>query len=75
MPLVLFLKIVKLDMLVVVFVKSFSKSQFNSPQKKMFELEYLKTLKNDLEKIVFKKYPQLKKIKKFLSDMPSNIFT
>ena len=56
-------------------VKSFSKSQFNSPQKKMFELEYLKTLKNDLEKIVFKKYPELKKIKFFLQNTSDNIFT
>ncbi len=56
-------------------VKSFSKSQFNSPQKKMFESEYLKTLKNDLEKIVFKKYPQLKKIKLFLQNTSDNIFT
>ena len=34
----------------------------------MFEVEYLKTLNNDLEKIAFKKYPKLKKIKLFLSN-------
>jgi 4-diphosphocytidyl-2-C-methyl-D-erythritol kinase len=55
-------------------VKSFSKSQFNSPKQKMFSAEYLKTLNNDLEKIAFKKYPKLKKIKSFLSNTPSNIF-
>ena len=40
----------------------------------MFEVKYLKGLNNDLEKIAFKKYPQLKKIKSFLSTMPNNIF-
>ena len=33
----------------------------------MFEVKYLKNLNNDLEKIAFKKYPKLKKIKSFLS--------
>ena len=40
----------------------------------MFEVEYLKTLNNDLEKIAFKKYPKLKKIKLFLSNTPNNMF-
>ena len=55
-------------------VKLFSKSQFSFPKQKMFEVEYLKTLNNDLEKIAFKKYPKLKKIKSFLSNTPNNIF-
>jgi 4-diphosphocytidyl-2-C-methyl-D-erythritol kinase len=55
-------------------VKSFSKPQFTFPKLKMFEVEYLKTLNNDLEKIAFKKYPKLKKIKLFLSNMPNNMF-
>jgi 4-diphosphocytidyl-2-C-methyl-D-erythritol kinase len=55
-------------------VKSFSKSQFNSPKQTMFDVEYLKTLNNDLEKIAFIKYPKLKKIKLFLSTTPNNIF-
>jgi 4-diphosphocytidyl-2-C-methyl-D-erythritol kinase len=55
-------------------VKSFSKSQFRFPKQKMFEVKYLKTLNNDLEKIAFKKYPKLKKIKFFLSNMPNNMF-
>jgi 4-diphosphocytidyl-2-C-methyl-D-erythritol kinase len=55
-------------------VKSFSKSQFNSPKHSMFNVEYLKTLNNDLEKIAFRKYPKLKKIKSFLSTTPNNIF-
>jgi len=56
-------------------VKKFSKSQFNFPKSKMFEIKFLKTLNNDLEKIAFKKYPSLKKIKFFLSNTPNNIFT
>ena len=56
-------------------VKSFSKSQFNSPKHGMFNADYLKTLNNDLEEIAFKKYPKLKKIKSFLSNTPNNMFT
>ena len=55
-------------------VKIFSKPQFNFPQSKMFDAKYLKTLNNDLEKIAFKKYPKLNKIKLFLSNTPNNIF-
>ncbi len=55
-------------------VKMFSKPQFNFPQSKMFDAKYLKTLNNDLEKIAFKKYPKLNKIKLFLSNTPNNIF-
>ena len=55
-------------------IKSFSKPQFSFPKLKMFEVEYLKTLNNDLEKIAFKKYPKLKKIKLFLSNTPNNTF-
>ena len=55
-------------------VKSFSKPQFSFPKLKMFKIEYLKTLNNDLEKIAFKEYPKLKKIKLFLSNTPNNIF-
>jgi len=55
-------------------VKLFSKPQFSSPKLKMFEVGYLKNLNNDLEKIAFKKYPKLKKIKLFLSNTPNNMF-
>jgi len=55
-------------------VKLFSKPQFSFPKQKMFKVEYLKTLNNDLEKIAFKKYPKLKKIKSFLSNTPNNMF-
>lgn len=55
-------------------VKLFSKSKFNFPNQKMFKVKYLKTLNNDLEKIAFKKYPKLKKIKLFLLTMPNQLF-
>jgi len=55
-------------------VKSFSKPKFSLPKQKMFDVEYLKTLNNDLEKIAFKKYPKLKKIKLFLSNTQNNMF-
>jgi 4-diphosphocytidyl-2-C-methyl-D-erythritol kinase len=55
-------------------VKTFSKPQFILPKQKMFEAEYLKSLNNDLEKIVFKKHPKLKEIKLFLLSTTNNIF-
>ena len=55
-------------------VELFTKPQFNFPQSKMFDTEYLKTLNNDLEKIAFKKHPKLKKIKLFLLNTPNNAF-
>ena len=55
-------------------VKSFSKSKFSLPKQKMFDVKYLKTLNNDLEKIAFKRYPKLKKIKLFLSNTQNNMF-
>ena len=55
-------------------VNVFSKPKFNSPKSRMFDAEYLKTLNNDLEKIAFKKYPKLKKIKLFLLSTSKNMF-
>ncbi|MDA9663942.1 4-(cytidine 5'-diphospho)-2-C-methyl-D-erythritol kinase [Candidatus Pelagibacter sp.] len=55
-------------------VKIYSKPQFSFPKQKMLEVDYLKTLNNDLERIAFKKHPKLKKIKIFLSKMPDNLF-
>jgi 4-diphosphocytidyl-2-C-methyl-D-erythritol kinase len=55
-------------------VKSFSKSKFDYPQQSMLTVKYLTKLDNDLEKIVFKKYPKFKKIKSFLTTLPDNIF-
>ena len=55
-------------------VKSFSRSKFNLPKQSMFSNNYLKNLNNDLENIVFKKYPKLKIIKLFLSSLHNVIF-
>ena len=55
-------------------VKAFSKPQFNLPKPKMFDVKYLKTLNNDLEKIAFKRHPKLKEIKLFLLGTSNNIF-
>ena len=55
-------------------VKSFSKPKFSSPKQSMFQVKYLKTLDNNLETIVFKKYPQLKSIKAHLSNLRNNMF-
>jgi 4-diphosphocytidyl-2-C-methyl-D-erythritol kinase len=55
-------------------VKSFTNPQFNFPKKSMFKIEYLKKLSNNLEIISFKKYPELKRIKYFLSNTSNIIF-
>ena len=55
-------------------VSKFTKSQFNQPKQSMFKIYNLKNLNNDLEKIVFNKYPKLKRIKSFLLTVPKNIF-
>jgi len=55
-------------------VKLFSKPKFNFPKKYMFNKNYLKNLNNDFEMIVFRKYPELKKIKSFLLTIPNTIF-
>ena len=55
-------------------VKSFTNPQFNFPKKSMFKIEYLKKLSNNLEIISFKKYPELKRIKYFLSNIPNIMF-
>ena len=49
-------------------VKKFHKSKLNQPKKKMFSLNYLKKMSNDLEKVAFIKYPKLKIIKLYLEN-------
>jgi len=55
-------------------VNSFSKPQFNPPKQKLFEVKYLKILDNDLEKVALNKYPELKRIKSYLSGLPNALF-
>ena len=55
-------------------VNSFSKPKFSSPKQKLFEAKYLKNLDNDLEKVALNKYPELKRIKSYLSNLPNALF-
>jgi 4-diphosphocytidyl-2-C-methyl-D-erythritol kinase len=55
-------------------VKKFSKPKFNTPKQSMFRVQYLKKLKNDLEKIAFNKHPKLENIKSFLATIPNTEF-
>ena len=52
-------------------VKKFNKPKFNNPNKKMFNLDYLKKMGNSLESIVFLKHNKLKTIKLFLEKLSS----
>ncbi len=53
-------------------VKKFSKPKFNFPKKKMFNIKFLKNMKNNLEPIAFDAYPKLKILKKFLIKIPKS---
>jgi len=55
-------------------VKKFNQEKFNRPSKKMFSIDYLKTMRNDLEPIVLSKYPKLKSIKLFLEKLSKPVF-
>ena len=47
-------------------VNKFTKTKFNYPVKNMFNSEFLKKMKNDLESIALNKYSKLNKLKNFL---------
>ncbi len=55
-------------------VKKFSKPKFTHPNKKMFNISYLKKMKNSLEEIAFSKYDKLKRIKLFLENLSNPEF-
>tara|TARA_Y100001958_G_C21131199_1_gene472483 strand:- start:1 stop:846 length:846 start_codon:yes stop_codon:yes gene_type:complete len=55
-------------------VKSLKKPLFNKPHKKMFNIDYLKKTQNQLEPIVFTKYPKLRLIKSEIENMYNPIF-
>ena len=52
-------------------VKIFSKPQFNSLKKTILNKKKLFILKNDLENVVYKRYPVLFRIKLFLLKLPN----
>ena len=55
-------------------VKKFDKAKFYNPQKKMFDIDFLRKTNNSLEKIALKKYPALSKIKFYLKNLKEPIF-
>ncbi len=55
-------------------VRKYTKSKYNKPKKNMFASKYLINQENALEKIAFKKYPKLKKIKLFLENINDPLF-
>ena len=54
-------------------VKNFERPKFNRPNRNMFNLDYLKKMNNNLELIVFSKYPHLKNIKLFIEKQKQKI--
>ena len=55
-------------------VGKFSKPIFNYPSKRMFNFDFLEKTTNQLEPIVFFKYPKLKNIKKYLEKSLKPVF-
>ena len=55
-------------------VKKFSKSLYFNKKKSFFNIKNLVKSNNDLESIVFKKYPKINNLKSFLSRLPNVIF-
>jgi 4-diphosphocytidyl-2-C-methyl-D-erythritol kinase len=55
-------------------VRSFKTSKLSHPNKKMFNLNFLKKMDNSLEPIAFSKHPKLKKIKLYLDGFCNPIF-
>ena len=55
-------------------VKKFSKSEFNLISVKMFNVNFLKKMKNDLEIIALNEFPKLKILKNFLENLSNTEF-
>ena len=51
-------------------IKSFSKPALNKNKNKLFSVSNIISLKNDLEKVAFKKYPFLANIKQYMLNLP-----
>tara|TARA_B100000029_G_C16877182_1_gene705295 strand:- start:15 stop:560 length:546 start_codon:yes stop_codon:yes gene_type:complete len=56
-------------------VKKYTKPLYFKTSKHYFDTSYLTKSNNDLENIVIKKYPKIKKLKYFLSNQQKIIFT
>ena len=55
-------------------VKKYSKSLYNNKNKQFFKKSYLAESRNDLENVVFKKYPKIKSLKYFILNLPNILF-
>ncbi len=55
-------------------IKTFDKPIFNKPNKKMFNINFLKTMNNSLEPAAFSQYSKLKTIKIFLENLKDTVF-
>ena len=55
-------------------VRKFDKAKFGKGAKKMFDINFLKDMKNSLETIAFLKYPRLKNIKLYLENSLNPVF-
>ena len=55
-------------------VKKYSKSLYNNKNKRFFKKSYLAESRNDLENVVFKKYPKIKSLKYFILNLPNFFF-
>ncbi len=53
-------------------LNKFTKARLNKPSKKMFDINFLKKMKNDLELVAIKKYPKLNFLKNYLEKL-SNV--
>ena len=52
-------------------IKNYSPKKFNKFKHKYFNLKNILELENDLEKVVYKNYPKLNKLKSFLLTLPN----
>ena len=55
-------------------VRKFDKAKFGKGAKKMFDINFLKEMKNSLETIAFLKYPRLKNMKLYLENSLNPVF-
>ncbi len=55
-------------------VKKFYKPKFYNPNKKMFDINFLKKMQNSLEPIAIAKYPKLRLIKSYLESLTEPFF-
>ena len=55
-------------------VRKFNKPKFNKPNKKMFNVDFLKKTNNHLETVAFRKYSKLKAIKLYLESLSQPAF-